>query len=132
MYDIEFQVLRPSPALEEITCYSVIGSNRATGQVMNQPFNLNRCIAFDVPADKQCLVEPGDVVGFYSEHVNNGMNGGVQVEDRSDVTIFTATSASFSATMFLVGGNQIISDSTVAAPVITAVVGELNLISNSS
>ena len=133
-YDINFQVLRPSPVSADVTRYSVVGSNRITnGQPEASPLNLGRCIAFNVPVMEQILVEPGDVVGFYSEHVNRDMDGGVQVEeDRTDVTLFTAAGVSNLPTVFSVGFNQFIADSTTAAPVITAAVGELNLINSSS
>ena len=125
-YDIDFQVLRQSPVSDPgVDCYSLVGSNLIEN---GQP--VDRCILYDVPVEEQVLVQPGDVVGFFSDDVNRDFNDSVQViESRQDVVVHYRERDTIPATdpescMFVVGPGQIDS-MTVGAPVITAVVGEL-------
>ena len=128
-YDIDFQVLRLSPVSDpEFDCYNLVGSN-----LIENGRPDGGCIVYDVPVEEQVLVQPGDVVGFFSDNVNRDDDeDGVQVvESRQDVVVHYRERNTIPATdpescMFAVGPNQIDS-STVAAPVITAVVGELIL-----
>ena len=132
-YDIDFQVLRRSPVSDPgVDCYSLVGSNFIdNGRPNDPPHRVDRCIVYDVPLEEQVLVQPGDVVGFFSDNVNRDDNrDGVQVvESRQDVVVYYRERDTIPVTdpescMFAVGPGQIDS-STVAAPVITAVVGEL-------
>ena len=122
-YDIDFQVLRRLPP--DSDCYSLVGSN-----LIEDGRPVDGCIMYDVPVEEQVLVQPGDVVGFFSDIVNRDDNNGVQVvESRDDVVVHYRERDTIPATdpescMFVVGSGQIDS-STVAAPVITAIVGEL-------
>ena len=125
-YDIDFQVLRPSPVSDPgVDCYSLVGSN-----LIENGRPDGGCIVYDVPVEEQFLVQPGDVVGFFSDHEDSGNNNdGVQVvESRQDVTVHYRPLDDLPATipgncMFIVGPGQI--DLTImGAPVITAEVGE--------
>ena len=128
-YDIDFQILRPSPVSDPgVDCYSLVGSNLIENRQSN-----DRCIVYDVPVEEQVLVQPGDVVGFFSDVVNRTDNrDGVQViESRQDVVVHYRVHATIPATdpescVFVVGsGPDQIDSSTTLGPVITAVVGEL-------
>ena len=125
-YTIEFQVLRPSAVSNPVQCYSLVGSNRIQGRRPN-----NRCIVFNVSVVDQFIVQPGDVVGFFSDNTErNDNDNGVQVDrSRTDVTAFyrlrnTIPTMDQGSCLFAIGPNQI-DTSTMAAPVITAVVGKL-------
>ena len=124
-YDIDFQVLRPSPVSDPgVDCYTLVGSN-----LIEDGRPDGGCIVYDVPVEEQFLVQPGDVVGFFSDHVNREDNNGVQVvESRQDVVVHYRERDAIPATdpescMFVVGPGQI-DLVTTGAPVITAVVGE--------
>ena len=71
-YDIYFEVWRPTGT---DGCYSLVGSNVVDNGAPGNIHNVRACIVIDVPEDEQVIVEPGDVVGFYSDHVNG--NGGL-------------------------------------------------------
>ena len=134
-YDIDFQVLRPSPVSDPgVDCYSLVGSNFVANGRPNDPVHqVDRCIVYDVPVNQQVFVQPGDVVGFFSDNVNREDNNSVQVvESRQDVVVYYRERDTIPATdpescMFAVGPGQIDSNTT-GAPVITAVyvVGELS------
>ena len=124
-YELELQVLRPLPVDQnDIQCFSVVGSYSQTGTPDNS------CILIDIPSDDQIPVQPGDVVGFYSDRLRGNGNGGVQLDaSRTDVTAFYRERASIpaptiSSCLFIAGPNNIVI-STTAAPVITVVVGRL-------
>ena len=123
-YELELQVLRPLPVDQNnIQCFSLVGSYSQTGGPDN------RCILIDIPSVDQIPVQPGDVVGFYSDRLRND-NGDVQLDaSREDVTVFYRERASIpapipSSCMFIAGPLNIDS-TTTAAPVITVVVGRL-------
>ena len=127
-YELELQVLRPLPVDQnDIQCFSVVGMYSQIGA----PSPDDRCIVIDIPPDDQIPVQPNDVVGFYSDLLRNG-DGGVQVdESRTDVTAFYRERASIPppspSSCSLIAGPNNIDTSTVAAPRITVVVGELLL-----
>ena len=133
IYELELQVLRPLPVeQDDIQCFSVVGNYSQTGGPNFPPDDIDRCILIDIPPDGQIPVQPGDVVGFYSDLLRND-DGGVQLnESREDVTVFYRERASIpapnpSSCMFIAGPNNI-DTTTRAAPVITVVVGKLLLL----
>ena len=129
-YELELQVLRPLPVDQDnIQCFSLVGMYSTTEGPNFPPDNINRCILINIPLVNQIPVQPGDVVGFYSDRVRNG-DGGVQVDtNRGDVTAFyqerTNIAPSGPSSCSLIAGNNNIADFTTAAPVITVVVGKL-------
>ena len=132
IYELEFQVLKPLPVDEEdIQCFSLVGMYSQTQGPNFPPDNINRCILLDIPPENQIPVQPGDVVGFYSNFIRSG-DGGVQVdENREDVTAFYRERISIPppspSSCMLIAGNNGIDTTTMAAPVITVVVGKLLL-----
>ena len=127
MYELELQVLRPLPVEQtDIQCFSLVGMYSQIGAP------IARCIVIDIPSDVQIPVQPGDVVGFYSDNVNREDDGGVQLDiSRTDVTVFYRERANIPPTnpssCSLIAGPNDIGTSTTAAPVITVVVGKLLL-----
>ena len=94
------------------------------------PDETEHCIVIDIPTDDQIPVQPGDVVGFYSDYLDDNDDDGVQLdESMTDVTAYYRERSkidppTLSSCMLIAGPNNI--DSTItAAPVITVVVGKL-------
>ncbi len=85
----------------------------------------------DIPPEEQISVEPGDVVGFYSEHENKGevSDGGVQLDtDRMDVTVWYNSGprlAGGSSCQLRVGYEDSLNTQDHRPPVITAQVCKL-------
>ena len=131
VYELELQVLRPLPVdQDDIQCFSLVGSYSQTGGPNFPPDDINRCILIDIPLNDQIPVQPGDVVGFYSDYLGDNADGGVQLnESREDVTVFYRERSSIPAPIpsscMLIAGPNNIDTITAAAPVITAVVGKL-------
>ena len=131
VYELELQVLRPLPVDQNnIQCFSVVGSYSQTGGPNFPPDDINRCILIDIPSDDQIPVQPGDVVGFYSNYLGDNADDGVQLnESREDVTVFYRERANIPAPIpsscMLIAGSNNIDSTTTAAPVITVVVGKL-------
>ncbi len=102
-YDIWFEVYRPTPQGAE-GCYDFVGENYLENGIPG--LTLDHCVVLeDIPPEEQISVEPGDVVGFYSEHEKNGngkdSDGGVQLDtDRMDVTVW------YNSGPFAVGGSS--------------------------
>ena len=132
LYELEFQVLRPLPVDQnDIQCFSLVGMYSQIGIPNFPPDNIDRCIVIDIPPDDQIPVQPGDVVGFYSDNrIREDDCDGVQVdESRTDVTAFYRERISIPApspsSCMLIAGINGIDTTTMAAPVITVVVGKL-------
>ncbi len=137
LYDIYFQVLRATPQGPE-GCYDLVGYN-FIARGMGGVGALQRCIVLeDIPPEDQIRVEPGDVVGFHTEHIKNGdtSSGGAQLDTaRTDVTVWyllggdTAAMPGPPTCRFRVGpGPELgrLMSSTNHPPVITARVCKLN------
>ena len=130
-YELELQVLRPLPVdQDDIQCFSLVGNYSQTGRPNFPPDDINRCILIDIPLNDQIPVHPGDVVGFYSNHVRDNDDDGVQLNVfRPDVTAFyrerTSIPAPTPSSCSLIAGPGNIDSTTTAAPVITVVVGKL-------
>ena len=130
-YELELQVLRPLPVeQDDILCFSLVGTYSQRGRPDSPPHNIDRCIVIDIPPDDQIPVQPGDVVGFYSDNLDGSDDDGVQLDERrTDVTAFfrerdRIPPPSPSSCVFIAGPSNI-DETTSAAPVITVVVGKL-------
>ena len=131
-YEIDFQVWRqPEPGSN---IYTFVGNNSIRGDS-----GLDRsCLILDVPEEDQIQVQPDDVVGFHSIH-RGGIdssrssrdNAGVELYDGSNFTVWFADAdlvpdcTEPGCTISIGEGNDL-DQSTLGAPVITAVVGKYN------
>ena len=62
VYDIFFQVWRPSPTVQDNGCYSLMGENRFTSIFFG-----NGGLVSETPEPSNIIsVQPGDVVGYYT------------------------------------------------------------------
>ncbi len=121
-YTLNFQVWRPQKSGQE-SCFSLIGSN--FGQNLRPT---RRCVTLDVSENDWIEVEPGDVVGFYSEHI--GRNRGGVVVDRSSVGVTTwyeeeasTCQDPLACSLSIGSAGDLQSSERDGAPVITAAVG---------
>ncbi len=133
-YDIYFEVWRP---MDTDGCYSLVGSNFVNNGVAANVHNVRSCIVIDVPENDQVIVEPGDVVGFYTDHRDiddddDSGTGGVELDERAQFTnlevwyrsLSNPSQSELEANPLCVGnGNDLPTLRTGDAPVITAVIG---------
>ena len=131
LYQLELQVLRPLPVAQtDIHCFSLVGMYSQIRGPNFSPDETEHCIVIDIPTDDQIPVQPGDVVGFYSDYLDDNDDDGVQLdESMTDVTAYYRERSkidppTLSSCMLIAGPNNIDS-TTTAAPVITVVVGKL-------
>lgn len=120
-YHIEFQVWRPSTING---CYALVGVN---SDLQAKP--AQRQVRLIVAENQQIKVQPGDVVGFYSNHLLVNGSGSIQLDKsvstvsvwyrNGDLTFTNTEDCRLSS-----GEDHFIDRSTAAAPVITATVGE--------
>ena len=94
VYDITFQVWRPSPTLQKSGCYSLVGENRFTNILLGVEGLVN-----ETPEPSNILsVQPGDVVGYYTfsrAQQDNSTNGIQLVASRNlDMVWFHTSSRS--------------------------------------
>ncbi len=121
-YDIYFQVWRSNGV---DGCYSIVDSNFVADGDPDVP---RGCIVYDVPEDQRIVVEPGDVMGFYSDH--NRDSGGIEVDTDVDLdvwyrTLSNPTQSDLEDSSLCIGATGDLNTlSTSGAPVITAVVGK--------
>ena len=129
-YDIYFEVWRPTGT---DGCYSLVGSNFVDNGAPGNVHNVRACVVIDVPEDEQVIVEPGDVVGFYSDHVIGNGNGGVELDEGTQYenlevwyrSISNPSQSDLEANSLCVGvGEDLSTQRTGDAPVITAVIGK--------
>ncbi len=128
LYDIYFEVWRPTDTND---CYSLVDSNFVNDGVAATVHNVRSCIVIDVPENDQVIVEPGDVVGFYTNH--DGGTGGVELDEGVQYTnlevwyrsLSNPSQSELEANPLCVGnGNNLPTLRPGGAPVITAVVGK--------
>ena len=76
VYDIYFQVWRPSPTVQENGCYRMVGENRYTR------ISLGRGgLVSEIPEPSNILtVQHGDVVGYFTIS-RKGINEGIQLKN---------------------------------------------------
>ena len=129
-YDIYFEVWRPTGTNG---CYSLVGSNFINNGVAGNVHNVRACVVIDVPENQQVVVQPGDVVGFYSDHVVGNGDGGVELDDGTQYANLEVWYRSLSnpsqndleANSLCVGvGEDLNTQRTGDAPVITAILGK--------
>ncbi len=122
-YDIYFEVWRPT---NTDGCYSLVGFNFVNNGVAANVHNVRSCIVIDVPENDQVIVEPGDVVGFYTDHDDG--TGGVELDEGAQFANlevwYRFSEPDLEANALCVGnGEDLPTLQTGGAPVITAVIG---------
>ena len=127
-YDIYFEAWRPT---DTDGCYSLVGSNVMKNTVAGNIHNVRACIVIDVPDNELVTVQPGDVVGFYADRVNGNGNGGVELDEGTQYETLEVwyrsnpSQSDLETNSLCVGvGEDLSSQRTGAAPVITAVIGK--------
>ena len=84
VYDITFQVWRPSPNVTDAGCYNLVGQNAFTS------FNFSEGgfvqLSSTPPTQAFIIAQPKDVVGYYTNSSKN--NEGIQLE-HGDFTVNT-------------------------------------------
>ena len=134
VYDIFFQVWRPSPAVQDNRCYSLVGENRFTSIFLG-----DGGLVSETPKPSNIIsVQPGDVVGYYTfsrDDPDNTWSQGIQLEtDYTDDIVwyladFTPDSITLEATNCPLpvgdGPDSILTSSTNAGPVLTASISKL-------
>ena len=122
-YDINFQVWRPSPTVQDTGCYSLVGQNLFTSITM-----LNDHAITGLVPTNTLQVSIGDVVGLYVFNpIADGR--GIQLDTSNPASFWYATGATLSAgnpdCPLPVGAGRALSLSrTDAAPIITVGVGK--------
>lgn len=94
-YYVSYQVWRErSPG-----CFYLVGSNSPQGTGNNDLLTLEeRCNVTSIPSEEQIRVQDGDVVGFYSDHWEELLNGRLSnTQYRSGLQIL----AGYNTTMYL-------------------------------
>ena len=120
VYFVQFQVWRPS---QFEGCYALVGSNR-----LKQIPPINSQIKLEVPEEERIQVQPGDVMGFYTQHWNG--SGGIQLSASTaadSLPVWYAgviMSTDTGACRLSVGEDRTLSSMINRKPVVTAVVGK--------
>ena len=126
-YTIDFEVWRPT---ETDDCYSFVGSNYIPDVRPGLAHNVQSCIVLDVPEDDQIEVEPGDVVGFYVDHIGGSRAVLLDGENYDDFEMWyrrisNPSQSDLEGSPLCIGEGQNLSiQCTEGAPVITAVIGK--------
>ena len=79
LYNITFQVWRPSGNEPSSGCYSLVGENAFSRIDLGQ----GGLVCEMPPAGSEVRVQPGDMVGFHVTHAEGG-DRGVQLDDSFD------------------------------------------------
>ena len=134
VYDIFFQVWRPSPTVQDNGCYSLVGENRFTSIHLGDDGLVSK-----TPKPSNIIsVQPGDVVGYYTfsrDDPDNSGSQGIQLDtDYTDDIVwyladFTPDSITLEATNCPLpvgdGPDRILTSSTNAGPVLSASISKL-------
>ena len=128
VYDIFFQVWRPSPTVQDNGCYSLVGENRFTSIHLGD----NGLVSKTPKPSNIISVRPGDVVGYYTfsrDDPDNSDSQGIQLDtDYTDDIVwyladFTPDSITLEATNcpLPVGdeSDRFLTSSTNAGPVLS-------------
>ena len=81
VYDITFQVWRPSPTVNDSGCYSLVGENVFT----SFSFNAGGLVQLSPPSSSIITAQSGDVVGYYTNS-RRDKDAGIQLERDSIYT----------------------------------------------
>ena len=130
VYDIFFQVWRPSPAVQDDGCYSLAGENRFTSILLGDGGLVSK-----TPKPSNIIsVRPGDVVGYYT-FSRAYPDQGIQLEtDYTDDIVwyladFDTDSITLEATNCPlpvgVESNRVLTSSTNAGPVLSVRISKL-------
>ena len=129
-FDIDFQVWRPSPTVNETGCYSLVGNYIVTSISITDTPEINHVAKVTPSPQDQLQFQPGDVLGFYveshgtSSDFDNGvvlLNNGSHTNELvyfASVDIAAQTSQSGSCP-YPVGTSGVLNSTTRAAPVIS-------------
>jgi len=131
IYNIQFQVWRPSPTVNTDSCYSLVGENYFSSIEFETDSSIN------VAADpgSRIPVREGDVIGYYTFVTGNNRNSGIELSsDLTGETVWYLTSPGLSPVMpgehmeylLQVGIGNALSSSTSLGPILTAVICEFN------
>ena len=129
-FDIDFQVWRPSPTVNETGCYSLVGNYIVRSISITDTPEINHVARVTPSPQDQLQFQPGDVLGFYVEShgtssdfdngvvlLNNGSHTNELVYFASiDITAQTSQSGSCP---YPVGTSGVLNSTTRAAPVIS-------------
>ena len=129
-FDIDFQVWRPSPTVNETGCYSLVGNYIVRSIAITGTPEINHVAKVTPSPQDQLQFQPGDVLGFYVEShgtssdfdngvvlLNNGSHTNELVYFASiDATAQTSQSGSCP---YPVGSSRALNSTTRAAPVIS-------------
>ena len=128
LYDIFFQVWRPSPTVQSNGCYSLVGENRFTSIT----FGSNGPVSETPEPSNIISVQPGDVVGYYTfsrDDPDNSESQGIQLDTgyTNDTVWYFADFNTSSITLedtncpLPVGdeSNRVLTSSTNAGPVLS-------------
>ena len=129
VYDITFQVWRPSPTVTSSNgyegCYSLVGENVFTSFTFTEGGFIQ---LFPTPPSNSIITaQSGDVVGYYTNS-RSGNNEGIQLERDSDYTvnIIWYNSPNLSPNNLVsVGPNGLLPSSTSAAPMLKVTTSKL-------
>jgi hypothetical protein len=129
-FDIDFQVWRPSPTVNETGCYSLVGNYIVRSLIINGTPAANHVARVTPSPQDQLQFQPGDVLGFYveshgtSSDFDNGvvmLNNGSHIDELvhfASIDITSQSSQSGSCP-YPVGSNGVLNSTTRAAPVIS-------------
>ena len=129
-FDLDFQVWRPSPTVNETGCYSLVGNYIVTSTSIPVSPEIDHVARVTPSPQDQLQFRPGDVLGFYVEShgtssdfdngvvlLNNGSHANELVYFASiDITAQTSQSGSCP---YPVGTAGVLNSTTRAAPVIS-------------
>ncbi len=129
-FDIDFQVWRPSPTVNETGCYSLVGNYIVRSLVINGTPEANHVARVTPSPQYQLQFQPGDVLGFYVESHGTSSdfdNGVVMLNNGShtnELVYFasidiTSQSPQSGSCPYPVGSNGVLNSTTRAAPVIS-------------
>ena len=133
VYDIFFQVWRPSPTVQSNGCYSLVGENRFTSILLD-----DSGLVSETPEPSNIIsVRPGDVVGYYTfsrRAEDNSNSQGIQLDtDYADIVWYLADFDTNPNTMGASncplpvgdGPDRILTLSTNAGPVLSVSISKL-------
>ena len=129
-FDIDFQVWRPSPTVNETGCYSLVGNYIVRSIAITGTPEINHVARVTPPPQDQLQFQPGDVLGFYVEShgtssdfdngvvlLNNGSHTNELVYFASIGT--TAQNSQSGSCPYPAGSSRVLNSTTHAAPVIS-------------
>ena len=128
VYDISFQVWRPSPTVQESGCFSLVGENKFTSISLGDGGLVSK-----TPEPSNILtVQPGDVVGYYTIS-RGGMGDGLQLDKSQNIdsiwyhTISESFAPGTADCPLPVGIDKILTSFTNGSPVLSVTMSKCHL-----